>query len=76
MKNELNRIKNELNKLTGRIVGSNVLKSPLGFWDRHDTWREAAKGLEEAIKEMEEKCGHIGKNLGRDKGSITQDGDS
>ena len=52
---ELSRVKNELNKLSGLIVGKNVLQSPLGFWARYDTWREAVKGLEKAIREMEEK---------------------
>lgn len=55
MCNELSRVKNELSKLSGHIVGANALQSPLGFWDRHDAWREAVKGLEEAIREMEEK---------------------
>lgn len=54
---ELSQVKNELNKLYGLIVGKNVLQSPLGFWGRYDAWREAVKGLEEAIKEIEEKYG-------------------
>ena len=44
----------------------NVLQSPLDFWARYDTWREAVKGLESAIREMEEKDGNIGKDFGRD----------
>lgn len=63
---ELSRVKNELNKLSGLIVGSNVLQSPLDFWGRYDVWRETVKGLENAIREMEEndednfcpECGH------------------
>lgn len=52
---ELSRVKNELDKLSGLIVGKNVLQSPLDFWGRYDAWREAVKGLEKAIREMEEK---------------------
>ena len=52
---ELSRVKNELNKLSGLIVGKNVLQSPLDFWGRYDAWREAVKGLEKAIKEMGDK---------------------
>lgn len=51
----LSKLRNELDKLFGLIVGGNVLQSPLGFWERYDAWREAVKGLEEAIREMEEK---------------------
>ena len=49
----MNNLKNELDKLSGLIVGKNVLQSPLGFWERYDAWREAVKGLEEAIREAE-----------------------
>ena len=52
---ELSRVKNELNKLSGLIVGSNILQSPLDFWGWYDAWREAVKGLDIAIREMEEK---------------------
>lgn len=55
MSKELSKLKNELDKLSGLIVGKNVLQSPLGFWAQYDTWREAVKGLEKAIREMEEK---------------------
>ena len=55
MSKELSKLKNELDKLSGFIVGKNVLQSPLGFWERYDAWREAVKGLENAIKRMEEK---------------------
>ena len=51
----MSKLRNELDKLSGRIVGSNVLQSPLDFWERYDAWREAVKGLESAIREMEEK---------------------
>ena len=51
----MNDLKRELDKLSGFIVGKNVLQSPLDFWARYDTWREAVKGLEKAIREMEEK---------------------
>ena len=51
----MSKLRNELDKLSGLIVGKNVLQSPLGFWARYDTWREAVKGLEKAIREMEEK---------------------
>lgn len=47
--------KDEFAKLSGIIVGKNVLQSPLDFWERYDAWREAVKGLESAIREMEEK---------------------
>lgn len=67
MSKELSKLKNELNKLSGLIVGKNVLQSPLDFWGRYDAWREAVKGLEEAIREMEEKDGNIGKDFGRDR---------
>lgn len=67
----MSKLKDELDKLSGRIVGSNALQSPLGFWARYDTWREAVKGLEKAIREMEEKDGNIGEDSGRNKGSIT-----
>ena len=59
--------KDELAKLSGLIVGKNVLQSPLGFWERYDAWREAMKGLEEAIKRMEEKDGNIREDFGRDR---------
>ena len=52
---ELSRVKNELNKLSGLIVGSNVLECRLSFWERYDAWRVAAKGLEKAIREMGDK---------------------
>ena len=55
MSKELSKLKNELDKLYGLIVGKNVLQSPLDFWGRYDAWRAAVKGLEEAIREMEEK---------------------
>ena len=55
MSKELSKLKNELDKLSGLIVGGNVLQSPLDFWGRYDVWREAVKGLEKAIREMEEK---------------------
>lgn len=58
--------KDEIAKLSSLIVGKNVLQSPLDFWARYDTWREAVKGLEKAIREMEEKDGNIGKDFGRD----------
>ena len=58
--------KDELAKLSGLIVGKNVLQSPLDFWGRYDVWRETVKGLEKAIKEMEEKDGNIGEDSGRD----------
>ena len=45
--------KDEFAKLSGIIVGKNVLQSPLDFWERYDAWREAVKGLEEAIREAE-----------------------
>lgn len=51
----MNNLKNELDKLSGLIVGKNVLQSPLDFWGRYDVWRETVKGLEKAIKRMEEK---------------------
>lgn len=59
MSKESTKLKNELAKLSGLIVGKNVLQSPLDFWERYDTWREAVKGLENAIREMEEKDGEI-----------------
>lgn len=62
----MSKLRNELDKLSGLIVGKNVLQSPLDFWARYDTWREAVKGLESAIREMEEKDGNIGKDFGRD----------
>lgn len=49
----MSKLRNELDKLSGLIVGKNVLQSPLGFWGRYDAWREAVKGLEEAIREAE-----------------------
>ena len=67
MSKELSKLKNELDKLSGLIVGKNVLQSPLDFWERYDAWREAVKGLEQEIKRMEEKDGNIGKDFGRDK---------
>ena len=62
----MNNLKNELDKLSGLIVGKNVLQSPLDFWSRYDAWREAMKGLEEAIKRMEEKDGNIREDFERD----------
>lgn len=62
----MNNLKNELDKLSGIIVGKNVLQSPLDFWERYDDWREAMKGLEQEIKRMEEKDGNIGEDFGRD----------
>ena len=62
----MNNLKNELDKLSDLIVGKNVLRSPMGFWGRYDAWREAMKGLEEAIKRMEEKDGNIREDFGRD----------
>lgn len=55
MNKESVKLRNELDKLSGLIVGKNVLQSPLDFWGRYDVWREAVKGLEKAIREMEEK---------------------
>lgn len=49
----MSKLRNELDKLSGRIVGSNTLQSPLDFWGRYDVWREAVKGLEKAIREAE-----------------------
>lgn len=49
----MSKLRNELDELSGLIVGKNVLQSPLGFWERYDAWREAVKGLEEAIREAE-----------------------
>lgn len=66
MSKELSKLKNELDKLSGLIVGKNVLQSPLDFWGRYDAWREAVKGLEKAIREMEEKDGNIREDFGRD----------
>ena len=51
----MSKLRNELDKLSGLIIGKNVLQSPLDFWERYDAWREAAKGLEQEIKRMEEK---------------------
>lgn len=51
----MSKLKDELDKLSGLIVGKNVLQSPLDFWGRYDVWRDVTKGLEEAIREMEEK---------------------
>lgn len=62
----MNNLKNELDKLSGLIVGSNVLQSPLDFWGRYDVWRETVKGLESAIREMEENDGNTGEDSGRD----------
>ena len=62
----MNNQKKEQDKLSSIIVGGNVMQSPLDFWERYDTWREAVKGLEEAIKRMEEKDGNIGEDFGRD----------
>lgn len=55
MNKESVKLRNELDKLSGLIVGKNALQSPLGFWGRYDAWREAVKGLEKAIKEMGDK---------------------
>lgn len=63
----MSKLRNELDKLSGLIVGGNVLQSPLGFWERYDAWREAVKGLEKAIREMEEKDGNIREDYGRDR---------
>ena len=49
------KLRDELDKLSGLIVGKNVLQSPLDFWERYDAWREAVKGLEKTIKEMGDK---------------------
>lgn len=51
----MSKLRNELDKLSGLIVGKNVLQSPLDFWGRYDVWRDVTKGLESAIREMEEK---------------------
>ena len=48
----MSKLRNELDKLSGLIVGKNALQSPLDFWGRYDAWREAVKGLENAIREM------------------------
>lgn len=66
----MSNLKDELAKLSGLIVGKNVLQSPLSFWERYDAWREAVKGLEKAIREMEEKDGNIGEDFGRDRCSF------
>lgn len=66
MSKEPTKLRNELDKLSSIIVGKNALQSPLDFWARYDTWREAVKGLEEAIKRMEEKDGNAGEDFGRD----------
>lgn len=63
----MSKLRNELDKLSGLIVGKNVLQSPLDFWERYDAWREAVKGLEEAIREMEEKDGNIREDFARDR---------
>lgn len=55
MSKESTKLRNELDKLSGLIVGKNVLQSPLDFWERYDTWREAVKGLEKAIR-AESRC--------------------
>ncbi len=52
---ESTKLKNELDKLSGLIIGKNALQSPLSFWERYDAWRDAAKGLEKAIREMGDK---------------------
>ena len=70
MNKESVKLRNELDKLSGLIVGKNVLQSPLDFWGRYDVWREAVKGLEEAIKRMEEKDGNIREDFGRDRCSF------
>lgn len=49
----MSKLRNELDKLSGLIVGKNTLQSPLDFWGRYDVWREAVKGLEKAIREAE-----------------------
>lgn len=66
----MSKLRNELDKLYGLIVGKNVLQSPLDFWVRYDAWREAVKGLEETIKRMEEKDGNIREDFGRDRCSF------
>lgn len=50
MSKESTKLRNELDKLSGLIVGKNVLQSPLDFWGRYDAWRAAVKGLEKAIR--------------------------
>lgn len=67
----MSKLKDELDKLSGLIVGKNALQSPLDFWARYDTWRAAVKGLEEAIREMEENdednfCPECGQRLKRE----------
>ena len=54
MSKELSKLKNELDKLSGLIVEKNVLQSPLDFWGRYDAWREAVKGLESAIRDLDD----------------------
>ena len=49
----MSKLKDELDKLSSIIVGKNALQSPLDFWARYDTWREAVEGLEKAIREAE-----------------------
>lgn len=66
----MSKLRNELDKLYGLIVGKNVLQSPLDFWARYDAWREAVKGLEETIKRMEEKDENIREDFGRDRCSF------
>lgn len=70
MSKEPTKLRNELDKLSSIIVGKNALQSPLDFWARYDTWREAVKGLEKAIKRMEEKDGNIREDFGRDRCSF------
>ena len=71
MSKELSKLKNELDKLSGFIVGKNALQSPLDFWGRYDVWRETVKGLENAIREMEENdednfCPECGQRIKRE----------
>lgn len=57
VKNQFDKVLDELNKLGSRIVGSNILGSPYDFWKRYDIWEAAVKNLKKAIGEME-KDGH------------------
>lgn len=71
MSKESTKLRNELDKLSGLIIGKNALQSLLSFWERYDAWREAVKGLEKAIREMEENdednfCPECGQRLKRE----------
>lgn len=70
VKNQFDKVLDELNKLGSRIVGSNILGSPYDFWKRYDIWEAAVKNLKKAIGEME-KDGKSGEDFKRNKGSIT-----